>query len=165
MLILTAGLTVMTVLYLKFRIFDQIPEEPQARNPTVATLADNAPLASPQAPTVQRMDTQVGQGAEATPGMRLKVHYTGWLYDPLAPHQRGQQFDSSHARNEPLPLKLGAHQVIPGWEEGLIGMKVGGKRTLIIPPDLAYGARGAGNLIPPNATLIFDVELVEALKP
>jgi len=89
------------------------------------------------------------------------VHYTGWLYDEKRSQNRGREFDSSRDRNEPHPFKLGAGEVIKGWDEGVIGMKVGGRRRLTIPPDMAYGQEGLGELIPPNATLIFDVELVD----
>ena len=103
-------------------------------------------------------DTTVGTGAEATPGHKVSVHYTGWLYNN---GQKGAKFDSSLDRGQPFSFTLGAKQVIRGWDEGVSGMKVGGKRTLIIPPDLAYGQRGAGGVIPPNATLTFDVELLQ----
>jgi FKBP-type peptidyl-prolyl cis-trans isomerase len=103
-------------------------------------------------------DTTVGTGAEATPGHKVSVHYTGWLDQNGA---KGKKFDSSVDRGQPFSFALGAHQVIRGWDEGVAGMKVGGKRTLIIPPDLGYGARGAPGAIPPNATLIFDVELLK----
>ncbi|HVB18007.1 MAG TPA: FKBP-type peptidyl-prolyl cis-trans isomerase, partial [Stellaceae bacterium] len=103
-------------------------------------------------------DTTVGTGAEATPGHKVSVHYTGWLYEN---DKKGKKFDSSLDRGEPFSFTLGAKQVIRGWDEGVGGMKVGGKRTLIIPPDLGYGQRGAGGVIPPNATLIFDVELLK----
>jgi len=99
-------------------------------------------------------DEQVGTGAVATPGKTAVVHYTGWLLD-------GTKFDSSRDRNQPFSFPLGAGQVIKGWDEGVAGMKVGGKRTLIVPPALGYGARGAGGVIPPNATLKFDVELLD----
>jgi FKBP-type peptidyl-prolyl cis-trans isomerase len=102
-------------------------------------------------------DTTVGTGAEATSGKRVSVHYTGWLYEN---GQKGKKFDSSLDRGQPFAFPLGGGQVIKGWDEGVAGMKVGGKRTLIIPPDLGYGARGAGGVIPPNATLMFDVELL-----
>ena len=102
-------------------------------------------------------DTKTGDGAAATPGNKVSVHYTGWLYNSGA---KGAKFDSSVDRGQPFQFTLGAHQVIAGWDEGVAGMKVGGKRTLIIPPELGYGARGAGGVIPPNATLMFDVELL-----
>jgi FKBP-type peptidyl-prolyl cis-trans isomerase len=102
-------------------------------------------------------DTKTGDGATATPGNKVSVHYTGWLYNNGA---KGAKFDSSVDRGQPFQFTLGAHQVIAGWDEGVAGMKVGGKRTLIIPPELGYGARGAGGVIPPNATLMFDVELL-----
>ena len=103
-------------------------------------------------------DTTVGTGAEATPGHKVSVHYTGWLYNN---GQKGAKFDSSVDRGQPFSFTLGAQQVIKGWDEGVAGMKVGGKRTLIIPPGLAYGSRGAGGVIPPGATLTFDVELLK----
>ena len=102
-------------------------------------------------------DTKTGDGATATPGNKVSVHYTGWLYNNGV---KGAKFDSSVDRGKPFQFTLGAHQVIAGWDEGVAGMKVGGKRTLIIPPELGYGARGAGGVIPPNATLMFDVELL-----
>jgi peptidylprolyl isomerase len=102
-------------------------------------------------------DNETGSGAEATAGHKVSVHYTGWLSNNGA---KGKKFDSSVDRGQPFQFTLGAHQVIAGWDEGVAGMKVGGKRTLIIPPELGYGARGAGGAIPPNATLIFDVELL-----
>ena len=102
-------------------------------------------------------DTKVGDGAEATAGKKVSVHYTGWLYNNGT---KGAKFDSSLNRGQPFQFTLGAHQVIAGWDEGVAGMKVGGKRTLVIPPELGYGARGAGGVIPPNSTLMFDVELL-----
>lgn len=107
------------------------------------------------------IDTRLGTGAVARPGNTVVVHYTGWLYDPTAPEFKGQKFDSSVDRGEPFSFPLGAGRVIRGWDEGVAGMKVGAKRTLLIPPELAYGSRGAGRVIPPDATLIFDVELLE----
>jgi FKBP-type peptidyl-prolyl cis-trans isomerase len=104
-------------------------------------------------------DTQPGNGAVAEKGYLVTVQYTGWVYRNGA---KGAKFDSSVDRGKPLTFKLGAEQVIKGWDEGIAGMKTGGKRTLIIPPELAYGARGANGVVPPNATLIFDVELVSA---
>jgi FKBP-type peptidyl-prolyl cis-trans isomerase len=114
---------------------------------------------APQA--LQMNDTTPGGGAEATSGRRVLVHYTGWLYDPNAADKKGAKFDSSKDRNEPFEFTLGAGEVIRGWDEGVKGMKVGGKRTLTIPPEMGYGARGAGGVIPPNATLLFDVELLD----
>jgi FKBP-type peptidyl-prolyl cis-trans isomerase FkpA len=102
-------------------------------------------------------DTKIGDGATAMAGKKVSVHYTGWLSENGA---KGKKFDSSVDRGQPFPFTLGEHQVIAGWDEGVAGMKVGGKRTLVIPPELGYGARGAGGVIPPNATLIFDVELL-----
>jgi FKBP-type peptidyl-prolyl cis-trans isomerase FkpA len=103
---------------------------------------------------LQIEDTKVGDGAEAKAGQIASVHYTGWLTD-------GTKFDSSKDRNDPFPFKLGAGRVIQGWDEGVQGMKVGGVRKLTIPPQLGYGAQGAGRVIPPNATLVFEVELLE----
>ena len=108
-----------------------------------------------------RIDAVVGTGTEATPGTLVSVHYTGWLYDEKAPQQRGKKFDSSVDRGEPFNFKLGAGQVIRGWDEGVAGMKVGGKRTLLIPAWLGYGSSGAGGVIPPNASLVFEVELLD----
>ncbi|MDI3381289.1 FKBP-type peptidyl-prolyl cis-trans isomerase [Xenophilus aerolatus] len=108
---------------------------------------------------LQYEDTVVGDGAEATPGQHVHVHYTGWLYND---GQQGAKFDSSRDRGQPFAFSLGAGQVIKGWDEGVAGMKIGGQRTLVIPAALGYGARGAGGVIPPNATLKFDVELLDA---
>jgi FKBP-type peptidyl-prolyl cis-trans isomerase FkpA len=107
-----------------------------------------------------KTDVVVGSGEEATAGKTVSVHYTGWLYDEAAPDHKGKKFDSSRDRGEAFDFPLGAGRVITGWDQGVAGMKVGGQRTLIIPPDLGYGARGAGGVIPPNATLVFDVELL-----
>ena len=106
---------------------------------------------------LQYEDTTVGDGAEAKAGQDVTVHYTGWLYNDGT---QGAKFDSSKDRNDPFGFSLGAGMVIKGWDEGVAGMKIGGKRTLIIPAALGYGARGAGGVIPPNATLKFDVELL-----
>ncbi len=106
------------------------------------------------------IDHKIGTGAEATAGHTVTVHYTGWLFDAAAPENKGRKFDSSRDRGDPFSFPLGAGRVIKGWDEGVAGMKVGGQRTLIIPPELGYGARGAGGVIPPNATLVFDVELL-----
>ena len=103
-------------------------------------------------------DAKAGTGAEAARGKKVTVHYTGWLYNN---GQKGNKFDSSRDRGQPFSFGLGSGQVIKGWDEGVAGMKVGGQRTLIIPASLGYGARGAGGVIPPNATLMFDVELLK----
>ena len=131
------------------------------------------------AETLTKLDVKVGSGKEAKAGKMVDVHYTGWLLDELAPKEcrelprfvslkqvqscldnKGNKFDSSHDRPGNFKFELGAGRVIKGWDQGVQGMKVGGKRTLIIPPSLGYGARGAGGAIPPNATLIFDVQLL-----
>lgn len=109
---------------------------------------------------LKKDDITVGQGAEAVAGKQVSVHYTGWLYDPTKPDNRGRKFDSSKDRNDPFSFPLGAGHVIRGWDEGVAGMKVGGKRVLTIPPDMGYGARGAGGVIPPNAVLVFEVDLL-----
>ena len=109
---------------------------------------------------LQYIDTIVGTGAEAAAGAYVQVHYTGWLYDDGAADKKGAKFDSSKDRGDPFAFDLGAGSVIKGWDEGVQGMKVGGTRTLIIPAALGYGPRGAGGVIPPNATLMFDVELL-----
>ena len=106
---------------------------------------------------LQYLDTTVGEGAQALAGQSVTVHYTGWLYNN---ETQGAKFDSSKDRRDPFVFSLGAGMVIRGWDEGVASMKVGGARTLVIPPELGYGARGAGGVIPPNATLKFDVELL-----
>ena len=113
---------------------------------------------------LKKIDIKQGSGAEAVAGKTVVVHYTGWLYDPAAPDGHGAKFDSSVDRNEPFIFPLGAGKVIKGWDQGVAGMKVGGQRTLVIPPQMGYGARGAGAVIPPNATLVFDVELLGVPK-
>ena len=110
---------------------------------------------------LQKIDVRQGTGAEAVAGKPVIVHYTGWLYDPAVPDGHGKKFDSSVDRKVPFGFFLGEGKVIKGWDEGVAGMKVGGQRTLVIPPAMAYGERGAGGVIPPNATLVFDVELLE----
>jgi glutamyl-Q tRNA(Asp) synthetase len=109
---------------------------------------------------LQFEDTQVGTGDVARSGQSVTVHYTGWLHDPAQPQGRGRKFDSSHDRRDPFVFALGAGMVIRGWDEGVQGMAVGGTRVLTIPPELGYGARGAGGVIPPNATLVFEVTLL-----
>lgn len=111
-------------------------------------------------PQFEKIDRTVGDGEIAEIGNTVNVHYTGWLYDENAPDNKGRKFDSSHDRDAHFSFMLGAGKVIKGWDHGVRGMKVGGERTLIIPPSMAYGSQGAGGVIPPNATLIFDVELV-----
>jgi FKBP-type peptidyl-prolyl cis-trans isomerase FkpA len=110
---------------------------------------------------LQVTDTLAGTGATAAAGNTITVHYTGWLYDEKASQNRGKQFDSSIGKT-PFSFKLGVGQVIAGWDQGVVGMKVGGKRTLIIPSALGYGSTGAGSAIPPNAALVFEVELLAA---
>jgi peptidylprolyl isomerase len=128
-------------------------------SPTAFGAADGAPGKMSELPSgLKYTDSKVGTGATATAGHKVSVHYTGWLYNN---GEKGKKFDSSVDRGEPFSFGLGAQQVIRGWDEGVAGMKVGGKRTLVIPPELGYGARGAGGAIPPNATLIFDVELLK----
>jgi len=109
---------------------------------------------------LKTIDTVVGTGAEAVAGKTVSVHYTGWLFDEAAKDHKGKKFDSSVDRGQPFNFPLGGGRVIRGWDEGVAGMKVGGKRTLVIPAEMGYGARGAGGVIPPNATLVFDVELL-----
>jgi FKBP-type peptidyl-prolyl cis-trans isomerase FkpA len=120
----------------------------------------SAPKA-PELPAFTRTDLQVGTGRETQKGKGLSVNYTGWLYDPSRPDLKGRMFDTSKDRG-PFNFVLGAGQVIPGWDQGFDGMKIGGRRRLIIPPNLAYGVDGAGNgIIPPNATLVFEMELLD----
>ena len=120
-----------------------------------AVAAATAPVVLPGG--TRATDTRVGSGAAAVPGGTVAVHYTGWLWQDGV---KGKKFDSSRDRGEPFVFALGTGQVIQGWDEGVAGMKVGGARTLIIPPAVGYGAAGAGGDIPPNSTLVFDVELV-----
>jgi FKBP-type peptidyl-prolyl cis-trans isomerase FkpA len=119
--------------------------------------------AATAAPTqgIKMTDVKEGSGAEAVTGKTVVVHYTGWLYDESATDHKGKKFDSSRDRGDPFDFPLGAGHVIKGWDQGVAGMKVGGQRTLVIPPEMGYGARGAGGVIPPNATLVFDVELLD----
>ena len=109
---------------------------------------------------LHKIDNVVGDGETAKRGASVTVHYSGWLYDPSKPQGKGTKFDSSKDRGQTFQFGLGRGMVIQGWDQGVEGMKVGGNRTLIIPPDLGYGSRGAGGVIPPNATLLFDVELI-----
>ena len=107
-----------------------------------------------------KIDNQLGEGREAEKGLTITVHYSGWIYDENKDDKKGNKFDSSKDRNEPFTFVLGVGQVIKGWDDGFAGMKIGGTRTIIIPSEMGYGSRGAGSVIPPNADLIFDVELL-----
>jgi FKBP-type peptidyl-prolyl cis-trans isomerase len=147
---------------------DKSTEEPAPGSSSdSAASADAAPAATPPATgtesmPLQKIELAPGNGAEIKSGQTALVHYTGWLYDTAAPENKGKKFDSSVDRNEPFEFPVGAGMVIKGWDEGVVGMKVGSKRRLVIPPEMGYGARGAGGgLIPGGATLVFDVELVE----
>jgi FKBP-type peptidyl-prolyl cis-trans isomerase FkpA len=145
---------------------DKPAEMPAAPPNTVGPAATPPPApAKPQAPPAKpaytRTDLTAGTGTVAQKGKNISVHYTGWLYDPAKPGMKGRLFDSSQERG-PFTFQLGAGQVIPGWDQGFDGMKVGGRRRLIIPPSLGYGVDGAGGgIIPPNATLLFEMELLE----
>jgi FKBP-type peptidyl-prolyl cis-trans isomerase FkpA len=145
----------------------QTPASAPAPAPAPAAQdATPAPAAAPLPPAevldpLQITDVKLGSGAEAVAGKEVQVHYTGWFYRPLTKNGHGREFDSSRGRGEPLVFTLGVGRVIKGWDQGLAGMKVGGKRTLIIPSHLAYGKAGmGGGAIPPDAALIFDVELM-----
>lgn len=116
--------------------------------------------ATPPRGEFSQTDIRVGTGTDATPPRRLTVNYTGWLYDPLRPEQKGTQFDSSVGR-APFSFTLGVGQVIRGWDQGVVGMKVGGQRRLVLPPELGYGSTGSPPAIPPNASLVFDIELLD----
>jgi len=138
-------------------------QEAAAAAPVAATATPGAPAATDavQQPKLVVEDLRPGIGQAAQAGMNLVVHYTGWLYQADALGYRGRKFDSSKDRGQPLTFTLGVGQVIKGWDTGLVGMKVGGLRRLVIPPQLAYGDHNVGNgLIPPNSTLVFDVELL-----
>ena len=139
------------------------PSKPESTPPPTPKMDPDPPAAptpSP-APAFTRRDLQVGTGREAQKGKGLTVNYTGWLYDPSQPDLKGRMFDTSQGRG-PFEFVLGGGQVIPGWDQGFDGMKIGGRRRLTIPPHLAYGVDGAGNgIIPPNATLIFEMELLD----
>jgi FKBP-type peptidyl-prolyl cis-trans isomerase FkpA len=111
--------------------------------------------------SLQTNDTKPGTGAEAKSGQTVRVHYTGWLYEASATDHKGRKFDSSKDSNQPFEFRLGAGEVITGWDQGVAGMKVGGTRVLTIPPAMGYGQSGAGGVIPPNATLVFELELLD----
>ncbi len=129
---------------------------------TACSQQDTTPTETSKVTELIKKDMVRGDGEEAKVGQQVTVHYTGWLYDEAAPEHKGKKFDSSLDRGTPFDFSLGAGQVIKGWDQGVQGMKVGGHRTLIIPPEMGYGKRGAGGVIPPNATLVFDVELLGA---
>jgi FKBP-type peptidyl-prolyl cis-trans isomerase FkpA len=131
---------------------------------TLSACAEPGPAAGGSVADLQRIDETAGSGEVAADDMDVTVHYTGWLFDEQAPKQRGEKFDSSVDRGEPFTFPLGAGKVIRGWDEGVAGMKVGGKRVLLIPSDYGYGGDGAGGVIPPNASLVFEVELL-GVKP
>jgi FKBP-type peptidyl-prolyl cis-trans isomerase len=135
----------------------QTGAQPAATAPTATDKSGNRPMSN----ELKTEDTKVGTGAVAAAGHTVVVHYTGWLYDDKAADHHGAKFDSSVDRKEPFSFPLGAGRVIKGWDQGVAGMKVGGKRTLTIPPGLGYGEHGAGGVIPPNAILVFDVELLD----
>jgi len=123
--------------------------------------SETSPTILPGAP-YSATDVRVGTGAEATTGRRATVNYSGWIYDPVAPENKGRQFDSSTAPGRtPFMLTVGTGQVIRGFDMGVTGMKVGGARRVVIPPDLGYGSTGSQGAIPPNATLVFDIELLD----
>jgi FKBP-type peptidyl-prolyl cis-trans isomerase FkpA len=127
----------------------------------LAACADPGPPPGGTIAKFETIDQVVGSGAVATSGQDVVVHYTGWNYDSRVPNQRGEKFDSSLDRHEPFTFLLGAGRVIRGWDEGVQGMRVGGKRILMIPPEYGYGRKGAGGVIPPNGSLVFEVELLE----
>jgi len=138
--------------------------------------AEEPPAAAPASPVevarqaataagVKIVDLRVGRGKPALEGATVRVHYTGWLLDPAAPDGKGTKFDSSRDRNEPFLFPLGQQKVIRGWDLGVAGMQPGGKRRLVIPAELAYGARGAGGVIPPNGRMVFEVGLFDFLRP
>ncbi|MGV8959184.1 MAG: FKBP-type peptidyl-prolyl cis-trans isomerase [Stenotrophomonas sp.] len=132
----------------------------------LSLLAACAPPGPPPGGTIaefEKIDLTPGQGAEVVTGDKVSVHYTGWLYDEKAADKHGEKFDSSVDRGTPFTFNVGAGQVIRGWDEGVVGMKEGGRRTLMITPEYGYGARGAGGVIPPNASLVFDIELLKIL--
>lgn len=122
------------------------------------------PYTGGDVPNLQTIDMKTGTGQAAIAGDEISVHYTGWLYDQHAPDKRGQKFDSSRDRGEPFVFLLGAGRVIRGWDDGIVGMQRGGKRELRIPSGLGYGASGAGKVIPPGASLVFEVELLDIRK-
>ena len=142
-------------------IFSLVSGSAFAQTPAPAAKATSAAAAAPSA--LKIIDRKIGDGALAEAGAPVNMHYTGYLWDATAADNKGKKFDSSIERKVPFGFIIGAGRVIKGWDEGIPGMKVGGQRTLIIPPDKGYGERGAGADIPPNSTLVFDVELVSVI--
>ena len=132
----------------------------EAPPPAAPTTPAAAPITQ-----LQKIDIVKGTGEGISAGQQAVVHYTGWLYDPSAPEHKGKQFDSSRGRGQPFRFLIGGGRVIKGWEEGVQGMQPGGQRRLVIPPALGYGEAGAQNVIPPNATLVFEVELLKIEEP
>lgn len=132
-----------------------VPPPPPTPEQVIAATAQEAAAAG-----LGISDLKPGKGQAALPGMLVAVHYTGWLQDTTQPEGKGRKFDSSRDRKQPFVIPLGQRRVIRGWDLGVVGMQVGGQRRLVIPAALAYGERGAGNVIPPGATLIFDIELL-----
>ncbi len=130
-----------------------------------ACAADRGPPPGGSVAELERIDERVGDGETATAGQNVSVHYTGWLYDENAPDKRGRKFDSSRDRGQPFSFLLGAGRVIRGWDDGVAGMRVGGQRTLLIPAEYGYGRKGAGGVIPPGASLVFEVELLDVAQP
>ena len=184
---LRAAMTIVVVLMgltvIGLRLFPELlyrPPPPAAEAPPAAAEpelptgigeavpADDTPTAPAIAQTGAAMpadqfaaqDLEPGSGTAVAAGQTAVVHYTGWLYDAAAPENKGRKFDSSRDHGDPFSFRVGGGEVIRGWDQGVVGMKVGGKRRLVIPPELGYGDRGAGGVIPGGATLVFDVELV-----
>ena len=172
---LTRSMTLALVAGLMVACSREKPAEPAAAPAAEAPAAQTAATPEPAAVApsnagtetmpMQKIELAPGSGAEIKSGQSALVHYTGWLYDAKAPDNKGQKFDSSVDRNEPFEFPVGGGMVIKGWDEGVVGMKVGGKRRLVIPPEMGYGQRGAGGVIPPGATLVFDVELLAIKQP
>ena len=128
---------------------------------TAAGAKENPALNATVPTELVMTDVKTGTGPAIAAGQTAVVHYTGWLYSPTAKDHKGKKFDSSRDRNDPFSFHVGGGEVIGGWDQGVVGMQVGGQRQLVIPPALGYGARGAGGVIPPNATLLFDIELLK----
>lgn len=138
---------------------DGEPEAPAATEETSSSTAVEAPAVTRISPGLTLRVLEEGDGETASVGQTAVVHYTGWFHDPEAPDNRGEMFDSSRERDQHFRFVLGAGHVIQGWDQGVVGMKVGEVRELTIAPELAYGERGAGDAIPPNSTLVFEIEL------